>query len=313
VALIIAFVVAFAVTPVCGFLATRLGVVDHPGPLKVHGRSVPYFGGVAVFVAFGCAVVTERASVLLPLGLALLIGAVDDMANLPAPWRLAGEVITGVLAAMVIPGRGVPGVIVTIVFVVVLCNAVNLLDGLDGLATGVCVASSLGFAFGFALDGIWSAVALALAGALLGFLPWNWTPARIYLGDAGSYLIGTALAVLLASAWGPGEPVAVGAGALLFVAVPVADTAVAIVRRARARRPLLAGDRGHIYDQLVDRGWPVWRVTVTCIAAQVLFSAAGAAITHLPAAAATAVAASTVLTIAWLALTFFTDPKAWAG
>jgi UDP-N-acetylmuramyl pentapeptide phosphotransferase/UDP-N-acetylglucosamine-1-phosphate transferase len=99
----------------------------------------------------------------------------------------------------------------------------------------------------------------------------------------------------------------------LFVAVPVADTAVAIVRRARARRPLLAGDRGHIYDQLVDRGWPVRRVTVTCIVAQVLFSATGAAITHLPATAATAVAASTVLAIAWLALTLFTDPKAWAA
>ena len=82
-ALIIAFVVAVAVTPVCGYLATRIGVVDHPGPLKVHDRSVPYFGGVAVFVAFGCAVVTERASVLLPLGLALLIGAIDDIDEPP--------------------------------------------------------------------------------------------------------------------------------------------------------------------------------------------------------------------------------------
>src|SRR4029453_10608293 len=98
--------------------------------------------------------------------------------------------------------------------------------------------------------------------------PWRWPapclaswggPARIYLGDAGSYLVGTGLALLLALTATADEGVATTAGALLFVAVPVADTTIAIVRRRRAGRPLLEGDRGHIYDQLVDRGWSAER------------------------------------------------------
>ena len=97
------------------------------------------------------------------------------------------------------------------------------------------------------------------AGALVGFLLWNRPPARIYLGDAGSYLVGTALAILLALTATEHGTEAPTAGALLFVAVPVADTTVAIVRRWRAGQPLRQGDRGHVYDQLVDRGWTTGR------------------------------------------------------
>jgi UDP-GlcNAc:undecaprenyl-phosphate GlcNAc-1-phosphate transferase len=203
--------------------------------------------------------------------------------------------------------------VATIALVILLLNAVNLVDGLDGLASGVAAVAAFGFACAFSFDGEWSALALALTGALLGFLVWNRPPARIYLGDAGSYLVGTALALLLASAWGPDEPVALGAGSLLFVAVPVADTTIAIVRRARARRPLLVGDRGHVYDQLVDRGWKPFRVTVACVVAQALLVAAGIAIVHMPATIAIVTTAAIVIVVGALALRVFTAPGSWTA
>jgi UDP-GlcNAc:undecaprenyl-phosphate GlcNAc-1-phosphate transferase len=167
----------------------------------------------------------------------------------------------------------------------------------------VVAAGAAGFAL--VLDGPWAALALAVVGALLGFLVWNRPPARIYLGDAGSYLLGVALAVLLARAFGSGEPVALGAGSLLFVAVPVADTAVAIVRRARARRPLFVGDRSHVYDQLVDRGRPATVVTLLCAGVQLILTAAGVGITALPGPVAAVAAAVVVVAVATPALVTF--------
>ena len=121
---------------------------------------------------------------------------------------------------------------------------------------------------------------------------WNAPPARVYLGDAGSYLLGTALAMLFLAA--VQLPAAEVSAAFLFVGVPVADTAVAIVRRMRARTPLLQGDRGHVYDQLVDRGWSVKVAVCACVGAQAVFTAAGIGIANLSGAVAVAVAALAV-------------------
>ena len=134
------------------------------------------------------------------------------------------------------------------------------------------------------LSGSGATLAIALVGALAGFLVWNRPPARVYLGDAGSYLIGTALAMLFLAA--SQREAAVVSGALLFVGVPVADMSVAIVRRLRAGTPLLQGDRGHVYDQLVDRGWPANRAVGACVAAQAVLTLAGIGIANLSGGAA---------------------------
>ena len=135
-------------------------------------------------------------------------------------------------------------------------------------------------------------LALALAGSAAGLLVWNRPPARIYLGDAGSYLIGTALAMLLAATF---EEVdfAVSSGAVLLVVVPVADTAVAVVRRLRAGR-LCSAAPGHVYDQLIDKGWGSVHVVVACIAVQALLVGIGVAIGNLPAGIAVGVTAALV-------------------
>jgi UDP-GlcNAc:undecaprenyl-phosphate/decaprenyl-phosphate GlcNAc-1-phosphate transferase len=308
VALIVAAAIAALTTPIAGWAAMRTGVVDRPGPLKVQTRPVPYLGGVAVFAGLAGPVAWAEPILLVPLGLALLLGLADDATDVSPRVRLIGEVVIGAASAISLPGD-VPlaGSVATMVAVVVLLNAVNLLDGLDALASSVAALSALGFSV--VLDGDARTTAMALAGALVGFLAWNRPPARIYLGDAGSYLVGTGLALLLGLTFVAEDGIATPAGALLFVAVPVADTTIAIVRRRRARRPLLQGDRGHVYDQLVDMGWSSERSTLACAAAQAVFVALGLAASALTDAVAVVVVGVVIVVVGGSALWAFTAPS----
>ncbi len=307
-ALIVALVVAVLATPVAALVATRLGIVDHPGPLKVHARPVPYLGGVAVFAGVAGPVAAARPSLLVPLALAGALGVADDATSLPPLLRLVVEIGIGVAAAWVTAPHDAGHVALGVLLVVVLANAVNMLDGLDGLATAVVAAGAAGFFV--VLSGAGATLALALVGALLGFLVWNAPPARVYLGDAGTYFLGTALAMLFLAA--SGYEAAVVSSAFLFVGVPVADAAVAIVRRARARTALLRGDRGHVYDQLVDRGWSAKGATAACVAAQLVLTAIGIGVSNLAAGAAIAAVAAVVIVVGAAAIVTFTAPGAWA-
>ena len=163
--------------------------------------------------------------------------------------------MTAVTLAAVLPTRlsGGPGAVLVVVTAMVLMNGFNLLDGLDALCGSVALVSAAGFGAILTGDGRW--LALSLACALAGFLVYNLPPARVYLGDGGTYMLGVAMAALMAVAWGPHERLSTGLGALLLVAVPVAELGFAILRRARSHRSLLLGDRDHPYDQLVRRGW----------------------------------------------------------
>lgn len=299
---IIAFAVTCACTPVAAATARRLGVVDRPGPLKVQGSPVPYLGGAAVLVGMVAALSTGHVLLLLPVSLAFAVGLADDVMDLPVATRLACEAVVCAAAVLVLEVHGVAEVAVVVVAVVLLLNAVNLLDGLDGLATGVSLVSATCFAV--LLGGGGGDLAAVAAGALAGFALWNRPPARIYLGDSGSYLVGTALALLFATAL-VDAPASHASAAPLFVALPVGDTAVAIVRRWRAGRPLFSGDRAHVYDQLVDRGWRPGAVTAACISAQVVLGAAGLFISTLEASIAV-VACVTIVTVTGIAalLTF---------
>jgi UDP-GlcNAc:undecaprenyl-phosphate GlcNAc-1-phosphate transferase len=282
----IALVVALALTPVARRASFALGILDRPGPLKVQREAVAYLGGVAVFAALAAALATDHPSWIGPLALATALGVADDVRTIPPQVRLLAQCSVGVAAGFVVPAPGPAGVVVTAAFVVVLVNAVNLLDGMDALASSDVATSAFAFAI---LGGVARDPALALGGALLGFLVFNRPPARIYLGDGGSYLIGTALALLAASAL-DGRGASAWIALPLLVSVPLADTAIAILRRARSRRPLFAGDRSHVYDQLADRGWPVTRIVLTLVAVQGVSAGAGLAAWHANAAIAAAIA-----------------------
>ena len=306
-ALIVAFGVALVATPVAMFVATRIGFVNRPGPLKVHARPIPYLGGAAVFAALAGPVIAVRPSLLVPLLLATALGLADDAADVPPLARLAVELAIGVAAAWVVAPHGAGYVVLGVVVVVVLINAVNFLDGLDGLAASVAAIGAFG---SFVVLSGWSAtLALALVGALAGFLVWNAPPAKVHLGDSGSYLVGTTLALLFLAAAPRDTPVV--SAAFLFVGVPVADTGVAIIRRFRAHTPLMRGDRGHVYDQLVDRGWPAPTAVLACAAAQAVLTAIGIAVANLDAGVAVLVTALTVLSVGGSAILVFTSPRAW--
>jgi UDP-GlcNAc:undecaprenyl-phosphate/decaprenyl-phosphate GlcNAc-1-phosphate transferase len=309
VALIVALVVTVVTTPIAAWVAVRLDMVDRPGRLKVQERPVPYLGGLAVFAGLAGPVAIERPAFILPLALSLGLGLADDIKGPSPATRLSAEALIGIIVALVLPADDFLRAVVMVLLVVALINAINLLDGLDALASGVCLVSAVGFAL--VLEAEFRLFALALAGSLAGFLVWNRPPARIYLGNGGSYLVGTALAMLLNATLDERQSIAVASGAVLFVAVPVADAVVAIVRRMRARRPLLYGDRGHVYDQLVDRGRSPIATVGICTAVQAAFVGIGVGIVNFPAALAI-VAAMAVLVFGGAALLVaFTVPGKW--
>jgi UDP-GlcNAc:undecaprenyl-phosphate/decaprenyl-phosphate GlcNAc-1-phosphate transferase len=283
---VVALVVTVAVTPLMIVVARRTGIVDRPGALKPQAKPVPYLGGVAVLAGAAVGVAAGRPTVMVPLVAALGLGVADDRFDLPAVGRLAGQVVVGVAVVVTCPVH-LPAVVAALVIPVVtvlVINGVNLIDGLDMLAAGVAAVAAVGFAA--MLHGSARQLAIGLGAALVGFLAYNRPPARIYLGDGGSYLLGTGLAVLLAESWAPGLAAPVGSAALAVVAIPVGEVAFAATRRLRGHSSLMAGDRGHPYDRLVDRGWPRPAASLAYIGMEAVLVAAAVIAVHLRSMAA---------------------------
>jgi UDP-GlcNAc:undecaprenyl-phosphate GlcNAc-1-phosphate transferase len=301
-----AFAVSLLATPIAAHVATRLGLLDRPGALKPQATPTPYLGGVGV----GCGVALGGAVfdpwLLVPFGLALGLGTADDARPLPAYGRLLGQVGVGVVLAAVVSTRfGAAGYVVVPLATVALINGCNLIDGLDALCGSVTVVAAAGF--GVLLTGDARGLALAVAGATAAFLVFNRPPAKVYLGDGGSYLIGVSLAALLTLTWLPGEPPATGAGALALVFLPVAEIGLAVFRRVRAGRPLLAGDRDHPYDVLVRSGWSVGRTVAVYALAEGVLVAVAVVASHLHTPFAWAIVG--VAALGLLAVGFATVPR----
>jgi UDP-GlcNAc:undecaprenyl-phosphate/decaprenyl-phosphate GlcNAc-1-phosphate transferase len=283
-----ALLLALLLTPIAARFATASGAIDAPGAARrVHLRPIPRGGGMAVaasFVIVGglCFVLVggpgssfDLADISGPEAVALfgggvaaaVLGFLDDRFQLRARWQLlmqAGLAVGAVMAGVVVdfvynPAGG--GVIpfstpfavgFTVFWIAGMINSINWIDGLDGLSTGVALiaAVTLGLiSLGTAVDQ--PAVALlcaCLAGALAGFLPWNFHPARVFIGSAGTYFIGYTLAVL--SILGTAK-VAV---AILVLGVPIIDTFWIIVRRTLAGQAPFTADRGHLHHRLLDLG-----------------------------------------------------------
>ena len=297
-----AFVASLALTPAAAAVARRVGLVDHPGPLKPHARPTPYLGGVGVAAGAAVGAAVFRPWLLVPLAMALVLGTADDLRPLPPVVRLVAELGTGAVLAWVVPTRfgGAGGDVLVVLATVALMNGFNLVDGLDALCGTVTVVASVGFAV--LLGGDARAFALALAAATAAFVVFNRPPARVYLGDGGAYLIGTAVAALLAEAWAPHQPLATGIGALALVVLPAAELVLAVLRRARTRTSLLHGDRDHPYDQLVRRGWGAARVALAYGLVGLALLGVAVAAAHLPPPWGAVVVAVAVAALGVLAL-----------
>jgi len=285
---LLAFALAAAATPIVGLAARRLGMLDMPGGRRVHPRPIPRPGGLAIALAFGSAIfafwIVDRLAghpFLIPeevrssrftltaiaalLGMG--VGLIDDMLELRARWQFLGLLI--VAAVIVFAGIHIDfvndplsdrlielafpvAVAFTMFWIVGMNIALNFIDGLDGLAAGVAAIAALTLG-GLALlpqvsEPFVAWMAFTLAGAVAGFLLFNFHPAKLFLGTTGVAFLGTMLAVL--SIFGTAKV----AAALLVLGVPIIDTFYVLVRRMVSGQPPFAPDRGHFHHRLLDVG-----------------------------------------------------------
>jgi UDP-GlcNAc:undecaprenyl-phosphate GlcNAc-1-phosphate transferase len=308
-----AFVLAVGATMGVRWMARRLGVVDRPDQFrKIHRREMPRLGGVAVFVAFVAPLLglyllrhgglaerlhqepTRLAALLAAAALALLAGVADDAWGLRPRWKLlvqtaaasiavaAGAAITVVsnpfgeplqLGAMSFP--------LSVFWLLCCMNGVNLIDGLDGLAAGVCLVVSVTFfLFGLLLEQpLCMVLSACLCGAILGFLVFNFHPASIFLGDSGSLLLGFLVGVI--SLLGASQVRGAGTQLVPVIALglPLFDTALAALRRWSRRLPVSAADRQHIHHGLMAIGLSHRRVVLVLYAVSVALGAAALLVT----------------------------------
>ena len=254
---LIAAVVAVLASPLLAIVGRRFRLIDRPGALKIHGTPVPVTGGAAVVLAVVTALALTGGSdpwIAAAACLALGGGMVDDARPLP-PWvRVVLQASAGLLlvgGGYRLEPLGVLGAPGLVVATVACCNAVNMVDGQDGLAAGLGAIAALGLAAILSLGSFETALALALAGALVGFVVWNRTPARIFLGDGGAYAVGVFLVASASQATAAGWRGLLAAGACLGVFAY--ELVATVIRRLASSAPTARGDRDHSYDRIGAR------------------------------------------------------------
>lgn len=291
---IAATVVSFALTPVAVWVALRIGALDQPDSRKVHGEPIPRLGGLAIFgtviLCLGAALAFSPGlwetgpwpNVLVGALVVYLLGFTDDVGGLSAVSKLAVQFVAALIAvasglqlgSVELPGVGVfhlgsAAIPITLVWIVGITNAFNLIDGIDGLAGGLGLIAALAlFTLGWQTDNAVVLIAAVLAGALAGFLRYNFHPARIFMGDSGSLLVGFLLACLAVQT-SSGENSVGLAAPLLAMAIPLLDTVTAMLRRylgslwgpdgfklSRLLKlsVMFQPDRAHIHHRLLDYG-----------------------------------------------------------
>ena len=302
-----ALTLTLALTPVVRALARWVGAVDVPDAgRRLHSRPIPKLGGIAVFVTFyavgfglvplgdssaATAAAELAGKCFLPATLILLLGIADDLWSVK-PWmKLAVQIAAALLICwhpelriaklsnpfgMTIGGIGILSLPLTVVWIVLITNAFNIVDGVDGLASGVAViATTCLFVAAIQLpDAFIPLLAAPLAGALIGFLRYNFNPASIFLGDSGSLFVGFLIAVLsLASETKSSTAIAVAAP-LLSLAIPLLETGASTVRRFLRGQPIWEADSNHFHHQLLKQGLSAKHAALILYAGSALFGVA---------------------------------------
>ena len=307
-AFLVALGVALLLTPAVIAFARRTGALDKPDARKVHVRPIPRIGGIGIYAAFMVSILVRLTFVdLAPeymtslIGLMVggtiivAIGIIDDYCDLPAKVKLLGQIIA---AAVVVIGFDVRidvitdplgdyiyleflAIPATIFWIVGLTNTVNLIDGLDGLAAGVSSIAALTIFLVAMEEGIPTVamVTIALAGAAVGFLYYNFNPARIFMGDTGSMFLGFMLAgISVVGAVKSAATIALIVP-ILALGLPILDTTFAIVRRARNHRPIFKPDKGHLHHRLLAHGFSQKQAVLLMYVVSALFGLCALALT----------------------------------
>ncbi|WP_054694998.1 glycosyltransferase family 4 protein [Syntrophomonas palmitatica] len=277
--LLSAFVIAYFSMPRVIKLAFRLGAVDSPDQRKVHSRTMPRMGGTAIFLAFMITMIvcmhisgkygSSFAGMLYGAALIFAVGLLDDIFQLSPLVKLSGQIIAAAIAiygGLVVHFVANPfdgflqlgyfAIPVTFLWIVGITNAINLIDGLDGLAAGVSVLAAVTMGIIAIIKGqpLLAVAAFILAASILGFLPYNFNPARSFMGDSGSNFLGFVLACLAIMGTAKSAALISLLMPVVILGIPIFDTCFAIVRRVYNKNPIFLPDKDHLHHRLLALG-----------------------------------------------------------
>lgn len=267
-AFFISLILSYLLTPTAALLAKRIGMVDRPSSTKAHAHATPLLGGVAIFIAYFLAILFTAginrsiASILIGGLILLTIGVIDDKMGIMPNIKLFGQLV----AALIVVRMGIRvdfiknyyfSIIFSCIWIIGITNAINLLDNLNGLSAGITTIS----AFFFSIlawergDFFVATVAIALCGASLGFLRYNFPKAHIFMGDAGSLFIGFLLATIaILGSWASPTQITSLAMPILILGYPIFDTTLVTVSRIRGGRSIFQGGKDHSSHRLALLG-----------------------------------------------------------
>ena len=261
-----ALIIAIGGTPLVRYAAMRLGILDQPSARKVHLAPVPLMGGAAIYIAFIAALaiwgersyVNEVVGIFVGATLVSLVGALDDSRGVGSYLKLAFQIAAA--AILILSGvqvrlfDGFMDIVLTLLWIVGITNAFNLLDNMDGLSAGVATVASAFFTLLAAMSGQYlvGTLAAALGGACVGFLVYNWNPARVFMGDTGSLFLGFLLAAVGIKLRFPANSASITwMIPVLILALPIFDTSLVFISRLRrGKNPLITAGKDHLSHRL---------------------------------------------------------------
>ncbi len=318
VAFFVSLIVSWLLVPHVRNWAIKMGAMDKPDARKVHKNPIPRMGGLAIYIGFVCAVLfstrlsLEMVGIISGATLIVLLGIADDVWQLNAKVKLAGQIIAAlipVLFGVQIAWISNPlggyiylewlAIPFTILWIVSLTNVVNLIDGLDGLAAGVSIIAGITIFTVAIKQGFYPAAVLtaSLVGATIGFIKYNFNPAIIFMGDTGSMFLGYILATI--SIFGAVKTATTLALIVPAIALglPIMDTAFAIARRYTNGRPIFQPDKGHFHHRLLAMGFTQKQAVLVMYAISAVLSACALILMEAPPLVSVIVIAVIVITV----------------
>ncbi len=282
-----ALVLALIFTPVAIRIAPKIGAIDIPKDnRRMHTKAMPRFGGMAIYIGTVASMLlflpysTGLMGVIAGGTIIFIVGIIDDLKGMPAKVKLACQIgcafilfqFSVRISFISNPfGDGyyffpwIVSLLVTVVWIVGITNTINLIDGLDGLAAGVALIASISIAYTAHINGRTDVAMamLAIAGSALGFLPFNFNPAKIFMGDGGSLFLGFMLAGISVMSPMKSATMVATVVPVLVLGLPIFDTAFAILRRLINRRPIMEADKGHLHHRIMAAGLGQRRTVLT--------------------------------------------------
>jgi len=291
------FLITVLLVPLSIKVAPYIGALDQPGRIKIHTKPIPRFGGGAIFLSFFLiylifpSVINQlHISVKIMISFSMLgtflVGILDDILDLNPYIKLMIQIFTISIAViglfMLYNSVQLIYFIIIFFFILGYTNAFNLIDGMDGLASGIAIFVGLSlFAISFFMktgsgpQEITILSATLIMGTSLGFLIFNLNPAKIFLGDCGSTFLGFLIALIISLVWLNSSNKFVLFPLLIIAGIPIFDTLSAIWRRIKLQKPIFQGDRSHLYDRLLQNGYSVKQTLIIFYSISLLLSISG--------------------------------------